>query len=73
MKLREGLCRTKDVRNGSYAHMNDYNGNKKWIIQIRVGKTAEEMFLNNQERSGVHVKSLGLDFKLERSSHSIGA
>lgn len=53
--------------------MNDYNGNKKWIIQIRVGKTAEEMFLNNQERSGVHVKSLGLDFKLERSSHSIGA
>ena len=34
----------KDITNGSYALMNDHNGNKKWVIQIRVGKTAEDMF-----------------------------
>lgn len=58
----------KDITNGSYALMNDHNGNKKWMTQIRVGKAAEDMFLNKQERSGVHVKSLDLDFKMKRSS-----
>ena len=44
MKLKEDICRMKDITNGSYALMNDHNGNKKWVIQIRVGKTAEDMF-----------------------------
>lgn len=68
MKLKEDLCRMKDITNGSYALMNYHNGNRKWVIDIRVGKTAEDMFLNKQERSGVHVKSLDLDFQMERSS-----
>lgn len=68
VKLKEDLCKMKDITNGSYALMNDHNGNKKWMTQIRVGKAAEDMFLNKQERSGVHVKSLELDFKMKRSS-----
>ena len=51
----------KEITNGSYAHRDDpINGKEKWMIQVRVGKVAEGMLLNKEERSGAHVKSLVL-------------
>lgn len=37
------------------------------MIRMRVGIIDEKMFLNKRERSGAHVKSLGL-WRKERSS-----